>query len=121
MYVHAWHDLQNILKSITLFKARPRFESRPAHQNIEQQQHLSTGLLSRTDERSFFASQLSLMMQMKSAVQVARLAAGSLIVPAIEDSSTGDVLPLMVRRSAVIVIGSGHAISSSGSLLQGRV
>jgi hypothetical protein len=48
---------------------------------FEQQQHLSTGLLSRTDERSISASQLHLLLQVKSAVQVARLAVWSLVVP----------------------------------------
>jgi hypothetical protein len=52
---------------------------------FEQQQHLSTGLLSRTDQRTLFASQLRLMLQMKSAVQLARLAVWSLVVPEAEE------------------------------------
>src|SRR5687768_10309138 len=51
---------------------------------FEQQQHLSTGLLSHTDEQSLFASQLRLMLQMKSAVQLARLAVWSMVIPTTE-------------------------------------
>jgi hypothetical protein len=53
---------------------------------FEQQQHLSTGLLSRTDERDIASRQLHLLLQVKSAVQVARLAVWSLVVPVIEES-----------------------------------
>jgi hypothetical protein len=52
---------------------------------FEQQQHLSTGLLSLADQRSLFASQLRLMLQMKSAVQLARLAVWSMVVPVTEE------------------------------------
>ena len=52
---------------------------------FEQQQHLSTGLLSRTDERDISSRQLHLLLQVKSAVQVAKLAVWSLVVPAVEE------------------------------------
>ena len=52
---------------------------------FEQQQHLSTGLLSRTDERDISSRQLHLLLQVKSAVQVARLAVWSMIVPTVEE------------------------------------
>ena len=52
---------------------------------FENQQHLSTGLLSRTDERDISARQLHLLLQVKSAVQVARLAVWSMIVPTVEE------------------------------------
>jgi len=54
---------------------------------FEQQQHLSKGSLSSSDERSLFASQLSLMVHMKSALQVARLQCWSLIVPEVQESA----------------------------------
>jgi hypothetical protein len=41
---------------------------------FEQQQHISTGLLSRTDERDICSRQLHLLLQVKSAVQIAKLA-----------------------------------------------
>jgi hypothetical protein len=53
---------------------------------FEQQQHLSTGLLSRTDERDISSRQLHLLLQVKSAVEVARLAVWSLVVPVVEES-----------------------------------
>ena len=53
---------------------------------FEQQQHLSTGLLSRTDERDISSRQLHLLLQVKSAVQVAKLAVWSLVVPVMEES-----------------------------------
>jgi len=52
---------------------------------FENQQHLSTGLLSRTDERDISARQLHLLLQVKSAVEVARLAVWSMIVPTVEE------------------------------------
>ena len=52
---------------------------------FENQQHLSTGLLSRTDERDIASRQLHLLLQAKSAVQVARLAVWSMIVPTVEE------------------------------------
>jgi hypothetical protein len=54
---------------------------------FENQQHLSTGLLSRTDERDIASRQLHLLLQAKSAVEVARLAVWSLVVP-MNDEST---------------------------------
>ena len=54
---------------------------------FEQQRHLTSGSLSHTDEQSLFASQLSLMIQMKSAVQLARVMVWGLIVPTIEESA----------------------------------
>jgi hypothetical protein len=54
---------------------------------FEQQQLLSTGHLSHTEEQSLFASQLHLMVSIKSSVQLAKLAVWSLIVPAgVEES-----------------------------------
>jgi hypothetical protein len=53
---------------------------------FEQQQHLSTGLLSHTDERDISSRQLHLLLQVKSAVEVARLAVWSLVVPAVKES-----------------------------------
>jgi hypothetical protein len=53
---------------------------------FENQQHLSTGLLSRTDERDISSRQLHLLLQVKSAVQVAKLAVWSLVVPVMEES-----------------------------------
>jgi hypothetical protein len=52
---------------------------------FEQQQHLSTGLLSRTDERDIASRQLHLLLQVKSAVEVARIAVWSMIVPTVEE------------------------------------
>jgi hypothetical protein len=53
---------------------------------FEQQQHLSTGLLSRTDERDISSRQLHLLLQVKSAVQIAKLAVWSLVVPEAKES-----------------------------------
>ena len=51
---------------------------------FENQQHLSTGLLS-PDERDISSRQLHLLLQVKSAVEVARLAVWSMIVPTVEE------------------------------------
>jgi hypothetical protein len=59
---------------------------------FENQQHLSTGTLSRTDERSIAASQLRLLLQVRSDVQVARLAVWSLVVPSTAESTEVDAL-----------------------------
>lgn len=48
---------------------------------FEQQQHLASGVLPYVEERRLYASQLQLILQVKSAVQMARLATWSLIVP----------------------------------------
>jgi hypothetical protein len=52
---------------------------------FENQQHLSTGLLSHTDERDIASRQLHLLLQVKSAVEVARIAVWSMIVPTLEE------------------------------------
>jgi hypothetical protein len=53
---------------------------------FENQQHLSAGLLSRTDERDISSRQLHLLLQVKSAVQIAKLAVWSLVVPEAKES-----------------------------------
>src|SRR5688572_25996848 len=52
---------------------------------FEQQQHLSTGLLSLADQRSISANQLQLLLQVQSAVKLVRLAVWSLVVPTTEE------------------------------------
>jgi hypothetical protein len=48
---------------------------------FEQQQHLASGNLPYVEERRLLASQLQLILQAKSAVQMARVATWSLMVP----------------------------------------
>jgi hypothetical protein len=58
---------------------------------FEQQQLLSTGYLSHTEELSLFAAQLHLMLSIKSSVQLAKLAVWSLIVPEAVEGSQQDL------------------------------